>query len=449
MDNLVLGLIAANILVAAAGLALWCRKRYEIAIFLVALSPVISAAFFDATVVDVDPDALSEPVLGSYLRIGLVSLIGAVGLFRFIEARARDRKGVPVQLLLLGVFLLFALASTSYSIDQQYTFIRSASFLALFGFLLGLYSWIDSEQRLNQTLFALFVMVCLVTLMNIVALVAMPGRAWDDNRFVGLWPGPNSMGSFCMLAYPIVLWVYARCTPFKKWIVAFLIVSLICLHLLTGSRGSLEAAVLGICMWSVVQQKPLRVLLLLGAIGIGAFILSQVRPSSFEREAGYTATDLTERPEFWLASLTLITERPILGYGYQVEGGVWSDPRFNQPKFRLWSGSARSSLHNGYLSVAVGLGLGGLLLWCAILFIPLWRFRRLPYSDYKGLVLAIMFSSLILNCIESNLGGTDVVFWIVWVIAERVSSMFATPEQILVRVGPSLAGGANAADATL
>jgi len=278
--------------------------------------------------------------------------------------------------------------------------------------------------------------------------VALPGRAWDDNRFQGLWGHPNNMGSFCMLAYPLLLWVYPRSTPFKKCIVAFLIVTLICLHLLTGSRGSLEAAVFGILMWSVVQQKPLRVLLLLGAVGIGAFVVTQVRPRSFEREAGYTATDLSERPEFWLASLTLISERPILGYGYAVEGGVWADPRFNQPGYRLWSGSVRSSLHNGYLSVGVGLGLGGLLLWCAILFMPLWRFRQLPYSDYKGFAVAIMFSALVLNCIESEIGGTAVVFWIVWVIAERVSSMFATPAEIVLKVGPSLTGSANPADAT-
>jgi O-antigen ligase len=444
MDNSALTLIAANLLVAAVGLALLCRKTYEIAIILVAVSPWISAIFFPSTA-DIYTDDMSEPVLGSYLRVGLVLLIGAVGLFRFIEAWARERKGLPVEFSLLGGFLLFALSSTSYSIDQQYTFLRSASFLALFGFLLGLYSWIDSEHRLNQTLYALVVMVSLITLASVVALVAMPERAWDGNRFQGMWTHPNSMGSFCMLAYPLLLWVYPRCTSFRKWIVGFLMVTLICLHLLTGSRGSLEAAILGICIWAVVQRKPVRVILLVGAIGIGAFLVSQVKPTSFEREAGYSAFDLTERPEFWTASLILIGERPILGHGYGVEGAVWADPRFNSPD-RLWSGSPRASLHNGYLSVAVGLGLGGLLLWCTILFMPLWRFSRLPYNDYKGCALAVMVSSMILNCIESNIGGTAVVFWIVWVIAERLSSSSSAPEPVYV--GVSLAEGADSADAT-
>ena len=332
-----------------------------------------------------------------------------------------ERTGLPVELSLLGGFLLFALLSTGYSIDQQYTFIRSASFVALFGFLLGLYSWIDSEQRLNQTLYALFVMVLLVTLMSVVALVAFPDRAWAGNRFQGLWSHPNGMGTFCMLAYPLLLWVYPRYTFFKKWMVLLLAVTLPCLHLLTGSRGSLEAAAFGVLMWFILQRKPLRVIFLLGAIGIAGFVVTQVKPESFEREVGYSATDLTERPEFWAASLTLIRERPVLGYGYGVEGGVWVDPRFNQPELALWSGTSRSSLHNGYLSVAIGLGLGGVVVWCILLLMPLWRFRLSPYSDYKALTFAVMVSSLVLNVIESEIGATAVVFWIVWVVASKVS----------------------------
>src|SRR5215471_11395888 len=222
MDEFAYGLLAAIGLLAAAGLAWWCNKRYEIAIFLVAVSPWFSAFFFPATEVDVD--GAPEAALGSYVRIGLVMLIGAIGLFRFIQTWARDREALPPEFLLLGGFLLFALLSTGYSIDQQYTFVRAASFVGLFGFLLGLYSWIDSEQRLNQALYALLVMVFLVTLTDVVTLVAIPERAWVADRFQGLWSSPNGMGSSCMLAYPFLVWAYPRCNTLKKWMVALAIV---------------------------------------------------------------------------------------------------------------------------------------------------------------------------------------------------------------------------------
>jgi O-antigen ligase len=420
MQDLPLLLIAGIVLVGAIGLAFWCNKSFETAIFLVALSPLLSAVFFPSTP-DVDIDAAPEPALGSYMRIGLLSLTGAVGLLRFIRSWSSGRRQLPLELLLLGGFLFFALLSTGYSIDQRYTFIRSASFFALFGFLLGLYSWIDSQERLNQALFALFGAVSVVTAVNIAALVLFPGRAWYGNRFQGLWSHPNAMGVFCMLAYPLLLWVYPRCTPFKKTLVAAQMMTLFGLHLLTGSRGSLMAAVCGIFAWSIIQRKPLRFISLLGVISTGALIITWVTPSSFEREGSYSATDLTDRPEFWSASLTLIRERPMLGYGYAVEGGVWTDPRFNQPDLSLWTGTARTSLHNGYLSVAVGLGIGALLIWCVLLFMPLWRFRHVPYSDYKGFVFAVMVSYLLLNGIETEIGGTAAAFWIVWIIGGRVS----------------------------
>src|SRR5262245_17564960 len=116
MDDLTLALMAAIVLLASVALALLCNRRYEIAIFLVALSPLISAVFFPATP-DIDIDAGQEPALGSYLRIGLLSLTGAVGLFRFIQAWLIGRRRLSVEVLLLGGFLAFALLSTTYSID--------------------------------------------------------------------------------------------------------------------------------------------------------------------------------------------------------------------------------------------------------------------------------------------------------------------------------------------
>ena len=64
MDEFARGLLAAIAVLAAAGLAWWCKKRYEIAIFLVALSPLVSAVFLPSTV-DMDIDAASEPGTGA------------------------------------------------------------------------------------------------------------------------------------------------------------------------------------------------------------------------------------------------------------------------------------------------------------------------------------------------------------------------------------------------
>ena len=72
------------------------------------------------------------------------------------------------------------------------------------------------------------------------------------------------------------------------------------------------------------------------------------------------------------------------------------------------------------------------------MFRPLWRFRFLPYSNYKGLVLAVMVSCLLLNGIETEIGGTATVFWIIWVTAGKVSQA-VSPRLSAVRRTPESA----------
>jgi O-antigen ligase len=435
MDNLTLGLLGGILLVAALGLTSWGAKRYEAVIFLVALSPLISS-FTSWNSADADVNATQETGIGSYVRLGILMLACALGLLQFIRSRSIGRRKTSIHFVLLGVFLVAALVSTIYSIDQQYTFVRSASFLALFGFLLGLDSWLEEERRFKQTLNTLLIVVGLVTFLSVLSMVFWPDRAWDESRFQGLWDHPNSMGGFCMLSYPLLLWMYPRSTALQKCLIAVLMAGLVVLHVMTGSRGSLIAALFGVCVWFVVRRKTTQLAVLLVVSAIGLLVSMQLKPSSFERDGLYSLTDLTDRQDFWYGSMTLIREKPLLGYGYGVEGGVWNDPRFNQPEYSLWKGTARASLHNGYLSVAIGIGLVALVVWLVILVIPLWKLRRSVYLDYKAVAMAILLASMLLNFVEGEIGGTAAVFWIMWVIAGK-----------LWQVGPARAAEASPAAA--
>ena len=60
----------------------------------------------------------------------------------------------------------------------------------------------------------------------------------------------------------------------------------------------------------------------------------------------------------WVFSflIILIAERLLTGYGYSVGGKVFEDPRFYKGGMQLWSGNARESLHQGYLSICVEVG---------------------------------------------------------------------------------------------
>jgi O-antigen ligase len=426
MDDLTVGLLAANIVLAGIGLAFLCIKRYEVAVFLMASSPLITTIFLSTAP---ESEAEQDAGVGSYVRISLLLLIGGVGLIQFFKLRSKERGKVPFYFILMGIFLVFALISTTYSIDPRYTFIRSVSFLAVFGFMLGLYGWLEDRQRLDQLFVTLFLVTAFCILLNIIAAIAWPEIVWfrDENRFRGLLNHPNSVGSFCMVSYLILLWKYERCNFFKKGIILILIMALGSMHLLSGSRGSLIPSILGISLWFIFLKKKVKLLIFFGIVVIGMVGVLSFKPSSFERKDSDSKTDLTGRPEFWQGSLILIKEKPILGYGYGVEGKVWDDPRFNNPDYSLWKGTARSSLHNGYLSIAVGGGIMSLFIWCVILWLPLWQSMTLSYHDYKAFIISIMSMTLLVNFVETEIPGgysiASIFFWISWAAAGKLKQM--------------------------
>lgn len=426
MDVLTLIILSGIGLITIIAITIWSQKYYEIAIFIVAISPWLSAILIPNISMEVQDAGMS-----SFLRIGLLIWMGIVGILQFLRIRSSNSEKFPFHLRLLGVFLIFALISTSYSIDAKYTFIRSCSFIALFGFLLGLHYWLQNGQRFEKALSTVFLLICFVIIIDAMSMVIFPDRAWwweVSNRFQGLWTHPNTMGSICMISYPVLLWRYSRCSPIKKTMIALLIILLGSMQFLTGSRASFMATFMGIFFWFFVQKKKVKIVLLLGMIAILTFSIVQLNPSSFQREEGAEFTDLTGREDFWRGSYTLLMERPILGFGYGVEGKIWEDPRFNEDKLTLWSGSARTSLHNGYLSVAIGLGIIVFIIWCIILLSSLWRSISLPLNDYKVFAYTIMVMCLLLNFFETVITDTSslaaILFWIAWVFAGRLPNSY-------------------------
>lgn len=427
LDYLSIWILAAIGLLASIGLIFWSFKRYEVAVFMMVLSPWVTAISFGAT--NIPADEL-EPGIRSYIRVSILLLTGLVGIITFFKLRSESKERIPFDFVILGAFILLALVSTGYSIDPRFSFMRSVSFAALFAFLLGLHYWLSDKYQFDLILGILFGFVLLATFLNIGALVLLPGETWEPmgNRFRGLWGHPNTMGAFCMLSYPLCLWKYSRASTMGRCLVAGVITALAIMHFLTGSRSSMICAILGITLWLFIKKgKMISLFFILGIGFLMVLMVSmiQVKPSSLEREPGEGISSLTGRTEFWSGAYMLILERPVLGYGYGVEGKVWEDPRFHDPELALWSGSAKVSLHNGYISVAIGLGIIGFFLWCVILFLPLWRGIHSYSTDYKAFVMSIMLMLLLSNFVEGAINhGTSidaVFYWIAWVMAERLS----------------------------
>ncbi len=376
-----------------------------------------------------DVDSTAQPTTyGSYIRVGLLLLIGTSGLIKYLLDRRLPERDLPMETKLLGLYCVYALISTIYSIDPYFTILRASSLAAFFCFLLGLHVWLTDAKKLERMFMVIFYLFAVVMVLNLVALIIFGDIVWlYGSRFRGLWGHPNSMGIFAMISYPILLWKYSRSDFFGKWGCIILLMITVFLHLLTGSRSSIIASLIGVSVWYIVLRQKGRlvsILAMLVMFGAFAFFETSLR-NVFQREtdSGKSITTLTGRTKFWRACATLISERPILGYGYGVGGKVWSDPRFNDPKLALWSGNARASLHNGYLSKAVETGTIGFILMLYLYVFPLWRCRILPPTYDKALVFAIISMGLVTNLVESTLGSASIlgiIFWLTWIVASRM-----------------------------
>ncbi|MGE5458489.1 MAG: O-antigen ligase family protein, partial [Methanococcaceae archaeon] len=223
---------------------------------------------------------------------------------------------------------------------------------------------------------------------------------------------------------PVVLWKYSKSASlYAKLFTVFIFLILGTLHFMTGSRTSLFVTIAGLAVWFVARREILKTGLLIASSAIIIFLLLQFKPQGFQREEGKGLMDLTGREDFWEGAQTLISEKPISGYGYAVEGKVWEDARFYNVKNSLWQGSSRASLHNGYISVAIGVGLISFILWCTILIIPLWRGLFLSADNYKALFISIIMMLLLTNFVETAISGGNsiesIFFWIIWVMLSK------------------------------
>ena len=430
-DNLTLGLLFLIACLGTAAIFIYSWKRYELAILLILFSSWISWIFYS----NVPATAEEQTALGfgTYIRIMLVCLMGACGALQFLKLYKHRQNCLPNYLILFGIFICYAILSVTYSIDRKYTLIRSGEFMFFWGFLLGLHCWIKDRKNLDKVLNIYFAVMTFSIVINAVAAILLPARVWSwemSGRLQGLTDHPNTFGALCLFAYPIFAWKYMHSRPLIKVGMAILICLTLGMHILSGSRTSLVSAIFGAMIWLFFSYRTISLkhitvgLTFAMALIIGASLLIVLKPKSLHRSDASVAT-LTGRVEFWKGCIQLIKERPIQGYGYGVAGKIWEDPRFYREGEFLWLGSSKSSLHNGYLSLGIGLGVTGVVMWLWFLVIPIWRTFSLLSNPYKSLILAMIFQGLLLNFFESALSSgsqinASLVFWLFFVIAGRL-----------------------------
>jgi O-antigen ligase len=184
---------------------------------------------------------------------------------------------------------------------------------------------------------------------------------------------------------------------------AALALLLLCIALGRSATSlAVAALVLFATAWlGTVRHPRSRLVLAFGALWttLAVVTIGLIGPELVFHAVGRDAS-LTGRGPLWHEVLRVIAKRPLLGHGY---AGFWNEDSREVQYLWLKIGWQAPDAHDGYLDVAVELGLVGLLLyalmWGRVMFgaLAALRARTLPEAPWAVL---FMLANLVLNVDE-------------------------------------------------
>ena len=282
-----------------------------------------------------------------------------------------------------------------------------------------------------QLIMGRFLCCCgMVMLMEVGAFIALPtALSWTQDetavqRFGGIFNTPNLLGQLMLVTVGSGLLYWPHAAGWKKLGAAFAIVSSIVFAIMADSRSAFAAMAVGGFLWLLWRYKTRGALATGGLLLVALMAYALASAGARVYVTGRDTATLTGRTEAWAFEIKSIAEFPLVGYGYDVEGEIFHNRYFTNWQ-TFWDQGANTSLHNGYLAIAVGMGIPALVLWLfAVMrpFIYLFRNSSDPWK-LRPIALLIVVPILLLGIDESPLDPLrypkGLLLILCWGLAER------------------------------
>lgn len=309
------------------------------------------------------------PINLAYLKALRIGMLGLICILGFSAIRVQGRNQSSNALFLLALLFTFAAA---WSDNPTRGFLYKGLFLAACVAGIGLGNRIRSERDVNYFL-ECFVWVGL-------GVLAAIGAAWFtgfapmyQGRLVVAGINPNSLGQLAALFFVQALFFF-RVSPRRKRLAAIVMIVMIGLTALTGSRGAflIVAATIGIvavCHYSRSDRFFVRVALFLTSVGAG-IVLFLLTMGNIGRPDSTTVVTLlsddqktfrlrdemfkNNRAGVWRAGGRRFKEKPIIGWGWKNYDNSWE------------------MFLSAYLQIAVEMGLLGVCI-LAFFLVKAWK----------------------------------------------------------------------------
>lgn len=391
-------------------------------------------------------DVSGEIPESTFLRYLWLPFYGLAGLGLILAGRETWRALARSPWLVL--LALLAIASALWSIDPELSFRRGIALFAttLLGvYLAARFDWLGALRLLAAVWFVLMAL-------SFIAGIIAPGFSHSEvhpGAWMGGWSEKNAMGGHAARASFLFAFLVWRDAPLRRWWISGAVLSLL-LVILSKSATSLLGAALGLgilaCAWWMLKGRRWSLAIVwigLSAVALGVLVYLTA-PGLLLGIIGKDET-LTGRTDIWVQLLDAIEKKPAVGYGYLAFWGVDSEPRYWLARAVDWPAP---SGHNGWLDLAISLGLIGVAIYVIDLAFSLARAGRLSLSSPSG-VFAIGFLAqfMLFAMSESIIAAQNSILWATYVFvatklalgarqAQSITPLSTAPSVGVARMAP-------------
>jgi exopolysaccharide production protein ExoQ len=359
-----------------------------------------------------DPTDVSQ---GAPLMKAAWALVYAITIVRLIRRQTQVFPLIRANKPLVSLVLL-TFVSVFWSVDRGAT-LHAAMILSLSAlFALDLSVRYTFARQIRLICIALALVIGMSVLVELLLPGFVPGNGFQGSAWHGVFGTKNEFGRIITLGVAACL-ALPRQPRWSKAVGAIATGGV--LAVLAQSAGAVcyVAAIAGFFMlFSVLKWRPKQRKIAIVASTIAVLLMVCFVAQNFAKVTVLIGKDpsLSRRTGLWKMSLADIQENPLLGYGYSAFWSKTSRPA-NLIREEVWKDAPHS--HNGYIELALGLGLVGLGAY-SLVFVTMAQRSYLFYmngqrSGEKWPLIYLVFIS-IFQFTESGIVSGDTIVWIVF-----------------------------------
>jgi hypothetical protein len=327
-----------------------------------------------------------------------------------------------------AIYLIWALVSVSWSILPAVSFARVIAAALPFCAFCAMAAQVRSGEDARRVMGFLLAGCGIVVAAQFVTLVIPTITTWQPDpdtgmlRFCGFFTEPNEIGALMLatLGAGFVYWPLASRS--QKVLAAAAMIGSVVQGVMADSRSPFVAMAIGCAVYVVLNYRIKGILAVAAAFVILYCAAALAVPGLRAYLDRGDVASFTGRQEAWDFAFRSLKQSPLLGYGYEVEGQILRSQYFTGWD-DVWSMGYQTSLHDGYLSRAVSLGVPALLLWVFITLraaLSCFFRNRDPWRIWSFAPLALL-PVLILNFTESVVdfrAFTGILMGLAWAMLE-------------------------------